>query len=91
MKLTSGFRLLTLTFGLAFIGSAAQAADTTSSAQKNGAGTQPVGPYKDFKGDIKLDVRDSKADWGPFAPKKAPEGAPNVLFVLYYLAVIASI
>jgi hypothetical protein len=28
---------------------------------------------------------------GPFAPKKAPEGAPNVLFVLYYLAVIASI
>ena len=50
-----------------------------------------MGPYKDFKGDIKLDVRDSKADWGPFAPKKAPEGAPNVLFVLYYLAVIASL
>jgi sulfatase-like protein len=44
---------------------------------------QPVGPYKDFKGTINLDVRDSKADWGPFTPKKAPAGAPNILFVLY--------
>jgi len=51
--------------------------------QQKGAGTQPVGPYKDFKGVIKLDVRDSKADWGPFTPKKAPPGAPNILFVLY--------
>jgi hypothetical protein len=44
---------------------------------------QAVGPYKDFKGIIKLDVRDSVADWGPFTPKKAPQGAPNILFVLY--------
>ena len=44
---------------------------------------QAVGPYKDFKGTIKLDVRDSVADWGPFTPKKAPAGAPNILFVLY--------
>jgi len=44
---------------------------------------QAVGPYKDFKGKIALDVRDSVADWGPFTPKRAPEGAPNVLFVLY--------
>ena len=44
---------------------------------------QAVGPYKDFKGTIKLDVRDSVPDWGPFTPKRAPEGAPNVLFVLY--------
>ena len=36
-----------------------------------------------FKGTIKLDVRDSKADWGPYTPKKAPEGAPNFLFILY--------
>ncbi len=36
-----------------------------------------------FNGVIKLDVRDSKADWKPFTPKSAPEGAPNVLFVLY--------
>jgi arylsulfatase len=36
-----------------------------------------------FKGKIALDVRDSKADWAPFLPKKAPQGAPNVLIVLY--------
>jgi len=36
-----------------------------------------------FKGEIKLDVRDSKADWGPYTPKKAPKDAPNILFVLY--------
>jgi arylsulfatase len=44
---------------------------------------QAVGPYTDFKGTIKLDVRDSVPDWGPFTPKRAPEGAPNVLFVLF--------
>jgi arylsulfatase len=36
-----------------------------------------------FKGDIKEDVRDSKADWEPYIRKKAPEGAPNILFILY--------
>ena len=36
-----------------------------------------------FNGVIKLDVRDSKEDWTPFTPKKAPEGAPNFLFILY--------
>ena len=36
-----------------------------------------------FKGDIKLDVRDSKADWEPYIRKKAPEGSPNILFILY--------
>ena len=38
---------------------------------------------KPFKGVIKLDVRDSVPDWGPYTPKRAPAGAPNVLFVLY--------
>ena len=38
---------------------------------------------KPFKGVIKLDVRDSTADWEPYTPIKAPEGAPNVLFILY--------
>jgi arylsulfatase len=38
---------------------------------------------KEFKGVIKLDVRDSKADWGPYTPTRAPKGAPSVLFVLY--------
>ena len=42
-----------------------------------------MGAYKDFNGTINLDVRDSKADWGPFTPKEAPSGAPNILFVLY--------
>jgi arylsulfatase len=36
-----------------------------------------------FKGVIKLDVRDSKADWTPYELKRAPTGAPNVLVVLY--------
>src|SRR6187551_1106358 len=36
-----------------------------------------------FKGVIKLDVRDSKADWTPFELKQAPKGAPNILIVLY--------
>lgn len=38
---------------------------------------------REFRGDIKLDVRDSKADWDAFLPDKAPEGAPNVLVVLF--------
>ncbi len=38
---------------------------------------------KEFKGKIELDIRDSTPDWAPFLPAKAPEGAPNVLIVLY--------
>jgi arylsulfatase A-like enzyme len=38
---------------------------------------------KEFKGTIKLDVRDSKADWTPYEQPKAPKDAPNVLIVLY--------
>jgi arylsulfatase A-like enzyme len=38
---------------------------------------------KEFKGKIALDVRDSKPDWGPYLPKRAPAGAPNFLFILY--------
>jgi arylsulfatase len=36
-----------------------------------------------FKGKIELDTRDSKPDWKPFLPKRAPKGAPNILFILY--------
>jgi arylsulfatase A-like enzyme len=36
-----------------------------------------------FKGVINLDVRDSKPDWTPYTLKRAPEGAPNILIVLY--------
>jgi len=46
-------------------------------------GAQPSDATKAFKGVIKLDVRDSVPDWGPYTPKKAPEGSPNILFVLY--------
>ena len=38
---------------------------------------------KEFKGVIKLDVRESVPDWEPYTPKKAPEGSPNILFILY--------
>jgi arylsulfatase len=38
---------------------------------------------KPFKGKIELDVRDSTPDWDAFLADKAPEGAPNVLVVLY--------
>ncbi|MGX1812040.1 arylsulfatase [Nocardia sp. NPDC055321] len=42
-----------------------------------------TGINEGFDGDIELDVRDSTPDWGPFEVKKAPEGAPNVLVILY--------
>lgn len=38
---------------------------------------------REFRGKIELDVRDSEGDWGAFIPSSAPEGAPNVLVVLY--------
>jgi arylsulfatase A-like enzyme len=38
---------------------------------------------KPFKGVVKLDVRDSTPDWGPYLPKAAPKGAPNFLIILY--------
>lgn len=64
--------LTALGLGLATMFSAAIAAEEG----------QPVGPFTDFKGKIELDVRDSVADWGPFTPKRAPEGAPNILIIL---------
>ncbi len=36
-----------------------------------------------FKGKISLDVRDSESDWTAYTPKQAPEGSPNIFFVLY--------
>jgi arylsulfatase A-like enzyme len=38
---------------------------------------------KPFKGTINLDIRDSTPDWPAFLPDRAPQGAPNVLVVLY--------
>jgi Sulfatase len=36
-----------------------------------------------FKGEIELDVRDSTPDWEAFAEPRAPEGAPNVLYIVW--------
>ncbi len=38
---------------------------------------------KNFKGVIELDIRNSKSDWSAYTRKSAPDGAPNVLFILY--------
>ncbi len=38
---------------------------------------------KQFNGKISLDVRDSVADWAPYEAPKAPENAPNVLYIVW--------
>ena len=38
---------------------------------------------KEFEGIINVDIRDSQPDWSAFTADKAPEGAPNVLVVLF--------
>ncbi|WP_406053971.1 arylsulfatase [Kribbella sp. NBC_00889] len=35
-----------------------------------------------FRGTINVDIRDSEPDWTPFEPPKAPEGAPNVVYIV---------
>jgi arylsulfatase len=45
--------------------------------------SSPAVSFPGFQGTIKLDVRDSVQDWKPFTAKKAPDGAPNFLFILY--------
>lgn len=37
----------------------------------------------EFQGKIKLDIRDSEADWGPYAAPTAPPDAPNVLYLVW--------
>ncbi len=36
-----------------------------------------------FKGVVNVDVRDSVPDWAPYLQPKAPEGAPNVLMIVW--------
>ena len=38
---------------------------------------------KQFKGTINIDVRESTPDWEPYAEPLAPEGAPNVLYIIW--------
>jgi arylsulfatase A-like enzyme len=35
-----------------------------------------------FKGTINIDIRDSEPDWAPFGAPRAPEGAPNVIYIV---------
>ena len=35
-----------------------------------------------FRGSINVDIRDSKPDWAPFEPPRAPAGAPNVVYIV---------
>ena len=35
-----------------------------------------------FKGSINVDIRDSTPDWEPFASAKAPQGAPNIVYIV---------
>jgi arylsulfatase A-like enzyme len=35
-----------------------------------------------FRGQINVDIRDSQPDWTPFEPPRAPDGAPNVLYIV---------
>jgi arylsulfatase A-like enzyme len=35
-----------------------------------------------FRGVVNVDIRDSEPDWSPFEPPKAPEGAPNVVYIV---------
>jgi len=37
----------------------------------------------EFNGKVELDIRDSEPDWGPYAAPTAPEGAPNVLYLVW--------
>jgi arylsulfatase A-like enzyme len=38
---------------------------------------------KPFKGVVNVDIRDSVPDWEPFLQPKAPDGAPNVLMIVW--------
>jgi len=35
-----------------------------------------------FKGTINVDIRGSVPDWSPFEPPKAPDGSPNVVYIV---------
>ena len=52
-------------------------------SQTNAENGKMSNSTSEFKGKIALDIRDSESDWTPYLPKAAPEGAPNVLFILY--------
>jgi len=60
----------------------ARESDATAAAPDETAEVDATG-FPGFNGDIELDIRDSTPDWTPFTPKRAREGSPNILFILY--------
>lgn len=52
-------------------------------ANSGDSGERSAPANEGFNGKIELDIRDSTADWTPYVPVKAKEGAPNILFVLF--------
>ena len=37
---------------------------------------------KPFTGTVNVDIRDSEPDWSPFEPPRAPDGSPNVVYIV---------
>jgi hypothetical protein len=38
---------------------------------------------QDLQGHDQIDIRDSAPDWAPYEQPKAPDGAPNVIFLVW--------
>ncbi|MEM6612169.1 MAG: sulfatase-like hydrolase/transferase [Cyanobacteria bacterium P01_C01_bin.72] len=38
---------------------------------------------KNFNGKVALDIRDSVPDWSPYAEPTAPQGSPNILYIVF--------
>jgi len=38
---------------------------------------------KPWKGKIAVDIRDAVPDWTPYTQPMAPEGAPNILMIVW--------
>lgn len=74
-KMTLTNLIKTISIGLLVVAS--------TGCKKSTANEIVDGSKSEFNGKIALDVRDSESDWSAYTPKAAPEGAPNVLFILY--------
>src|SRR3990172_5796579 len=55
-------------------------ASRCDAAMRPHEGDHPMG--KPFRGVVNIDIKDSVPDWAPYTQPMAPEGAPNVLYVV---------